>query len=216
MAGLSFNLKAAPKLKAISDAVKKKTRRRLTNNISEIRQITADAINRAVEKNKNLFIPTDDEAAQLGIGEGGSIDTDRTTGAWRELLTTGQAVKFLVQKTGRSKTGAFANLQIEIGEELFYNLDLSNMPIQESKDLDTELRNNIPWMRWLIEGAPTNTEYRFTTKNKGVVSRTGGGIMIKGGIWEFPPAHPGAFDALISSIETTIRKNIKSNVGKIL
>lgn len=213
MVDITLGVKTTSKLNDIANALRKKARRRLKTNVKEIRQIVANAINTTVHRNRNLFIPTDQEAHELGIGEDGEIDTDRTNGAWLELLTTGEATQFSVEEIpGES----FGLIQVVISEELLFSLPLSNIPVDPSKDEDAEQINNIPWMRWLIEGAPANPNYGFDSSNRGIASRTGGGIMVFGGVWSFPPARPNAFATLISEIEKKIRRDVKRNIGRIV
>jgi hypothetical protein len=183
MVDIALNLKTTSKLEEIANALNAKTRRKLRDNIPKMKQIVANAINKAVEKNRHQFIPTDDEAYELGVGSNGEIDTDKTNGAWLELLTAGKATQFSIQSTGGGARGRqFGVLQIVISEEVLFSIEESNQPIEPSEDDDAEQIINIPWMRWLIEGAPANSGYRFSTSNRGIASRTGGGIMVKGGM----------------------------------
>lgn len=216
MVDLSFGLKTTSKLQDIQNAVNKRAKKILVNNVKKIDSIVEESINKAVRENQGDFIPDDREAGELGIGQDGRIDESKRDGAWKKLLITTrgqQAVTtFTILEQGGSRPD-FARLFIVIDEELLYKDELSNVSIEPSKDNEAEQISNIPWMRWLIEGAPRNPLYRFRPSGLG---RTGEGTMRKSGVWNFKPRRFGAFERLAENIEKTVRNNIKRNIGKVL
>jgi hypothetical protein len=213
MANVFLNLKTTSNRQDIANVLNAQAGKILANNIDKLQPIIKKTINRTVEENKNEFIPTDREAAELGIGEGGCIDRSRTQDAWMTMLIGGSdrsASSFAIFKGLRGRTGEIALLSIAIDENILYRADLSNVPIDPSKDPQADRLTNIPWMQWLIEGAPRNEDFRFRPSNLG---RTGEGTMRRGGIWRFRPARPGATDRLIRRIARNLRTSIPKNIG---
>lgn len=213
---VNFQVKGSV-LGELKDVVKRLFGKTARNNFGDFRPFIEEAIDEGVINSRSNFIPDNDEAAQLGIGAGGSIDTRRTRGAWSQLLvgSSEDVTTFSIRKDGRrDKIGT---ITVEIDEQALYDAPLSNIDTPDSEKIDS-----IPWMEWLIEGAPTgavlpNHEFSSVvppTSN----SRTGEGrmIIVEGGIWTFPPARLGAFKLLSREIERQIEKAVRKDIGKVL
>jgi hypothetical protein len=186
-------------------------------NFGDFRPFIEEAIDEGVINTRQEFIPDDGEAAELGVGANGAIDRSRTQGAWSQLLVSSstRAVTFSVRKdTRKNKIG---NIVVSIDENTFYEGSLSNVDTPDSEEIDS-----IPWMRWLVEGAPAGAvlpDHVFTEDvPQFSASRTGAGRMIRveGGIWSFPPARLGAFKLLTNEIERQIEIAIRRDIGKVL
>ena len=187
--------------------------KRARNNFADFRPVVEEAIDEAVINSRQDFIPSDDVAAELGVGDGGSIDSQKTHGAWRQLLvgSSANAVTFSVRK-GRGSRKNIGDISISINEDAFYDATDANVDTPDSRLIDT-----IPWMRWFIRGAPTIQDFSFSDNiSPGSVSRTGQGIMVKGGLWKFPPASPLAFTNLAVEIERQAGVSIRRNIGRLL
>lgn len=196
----------------ISDAVLSLFRSQARDKFDDFRPLVENAINKGVTQTRAQFIPDDDEAAQLGVGQGGSIDTTRTLGAWTQLLTSGPntVMRFSVRRS--TSKNLIGNVIITYDENDLLNAPLSKVPTPDSLAI-----NEIPWLRWLIRGAPTNSAFEFeSTVAPGANSRTGGGIMVAGGIWRFSPARPTAFTQLNRNIEREVVAAIEQNAGAII
>jgi hypothetical protein len=214
--GVKFKVKGsfAKELRALLTSLFSK---KVQNNFGDFRPIIEAAIDEGVINTRAEFIPDDDEAAELGIGANGSIDNNRTQNAWGQLLvgSTSKAVTFSVRKD--TKKNRIGRVVVQIDERAFYDADLSNVPTPDSDVIDS-----IPWMEWLIEGAPSDAvepNYEFTSKTSEFgTSRTGEGRMIwkRGGMWTFPPARLGAFVLLSNEIERQIEIAIRRDIGKVL
>jgi len=214
--GVKFKVKGsfASKLKEVVSSLLGK---RIQQNFGAFRPIVEEAIDEGVINTRQEFIPTDEEAAELGVGANGAIDRSKTQDAWGQLLvgSTSKAITFSVRKnTGKDKIGSIA---VNINEEAFYSADKSNVDTPDSDAIGT-----IPWMEWLIEGAPQGSvlpNYAFTAEvGEYSNSRTGEGIMkwTRGGVWSFPPARLGAFRLLTSEVERQIEIAIRRDIGKVL
>lgn len=216
MANVFLDLKTTSRLQDIQNALNREARKVLANNVKKIDDIVLKSINGSIIANRNDFIPTDREAGELGVGQDGSIDERKTDEAWKTLLVTTRGqnaiTSFVILEQGGARP-EFAFLSIVIDERQFYNHPLCNVQIDPSNDTEADSFSNIPWMRWLIEGAPRNPLYRFRPSRLG---RTGEGTMRKSGVWNFRPARFGAFDRLTRTIERSIRSDIKKNIGKVI
>jgi hypothetical protein len=213
--GVNFKVKGSF-FGELRDAVKSAFGKKVQKNFGAFRPTVEEAIDEGVINRRNEFIPNDDEAAQLGVGQGGSIDRGRTRGAWSQLLASSSngIVTFSVRKDSRKNK--IGKITVNIDEEAFFRASLSNI------DTESEHLPNIPWMEWLIEGAPNGSvlpDYEFSGEvPQSSKSRTGAGRMItvKGGIWRFPPARQGAFKMLGSEVERQIEIAIRRDIGKVL
>ena len=213
--GIKFKVKGSF-VKELTDVVQSLFGKRVQKNFGRFRPVIEEAIDDGVINRRSEFIPDDNEAAELGIGQGGSIDRERTQGAWRQLLASASngIVAFSVRKD--SRRNKIGNITVNINEEAFFNAPLSNIDT-ESKHLP-----NIPWMEWLIEGSPNGAvldDYAFSSDvPESSKSRTGAGrmIIVQGGLWTFGPARQGAFSLLGKEVERQIEIAIRRNIGKVL
>lgn len=196
----------------IKNALRETFSRRARSNFGDFRPFTEEAINDAVGEVRDNFIPTTSEAAELGIGKGGAIDSSRTDGAWRQLLVGGPNSVMTFSVTRSRRTNEIGNVRIAYSEEEFLAAPLSNIPTPDSLRI-----RNIPWMDWLINGAPTNSDFLFSEDFPPQSnSRTGLGVMVRGGVWMFPPARPGAFSKLNQAIERNVIRTVERLSGEIL
>lgn len=210
--GIDFRVERRTLFNQLRDTLRSLFNRSARNNFGDFRPFTEEAINEAVEQVKDQFIPTDEEAAELGVGEGGNIDRERTQGAWRQLLVGGpnSVMNFSVRRSRR--TNEIGNIRITYDEDAFLAAPLSNVPTPDSFRI-----RSIPWMDWLINGAPTNSNFQFTDDFPSAAdSRTGQGIMIRGGVWRFAPARPLAFIELNRTIERRVIDAVERLSGEIL
>lgn len=191
--------------------------RKVQDNFGAFRPIIETAIDEGVINSRSEFIPDDSEAAELGVGAGGSIDRERTNGAWTQLLV-GSATKSLTfSVTKDNRKGKIGTIVVSVDEDAFFKAPLSNVDTPDSEKVDS-----LPWMRWLINGAVAGEilpDYAFSPEVKQFGnSRTGAGRMIsvEGGIWVFAPSSLGAFKLLNSEIERQIGIAIRRDVGKVL
>jgi hypothetical protein len=178
--------------------------------IAKIKEAAEEAVNKGVEASKDSFTPTYQEAIELGIGEGGSVDFDRINGAYRVLRTDSQHKATTVEII---KSGGFRSLytiKVNIDEAAALAAPESNIPTPDSDKI-----SNIPWMDWLINGSPT-LQYRFFDKPFIPTSRTGGGVMVKGGVWSQEPRRPFAFGVLSSTIELSLKIGVAKDIGEIV
>lgn len=200
--------------KALRKGVEAEGKRVLRNNFGDLRPFIEQAINDGVEASKDEFIPKAREIAELGIGAGGSEDVERTQGAYKKLRTDqgSSYTKFSVRKQRPTASNdIIGGIVVDTNREEFLNSSLAVVSTAESREIE-----EIPWMRWLIFGAPTNSEFRFVGSSRAKNSRTGGGIMVRGGVWIFPPARPGAFKILNDNIESRIVRFIKEKLGDVI
>lgn len=150
---------------------------RARKNFGVIKPKVADVVDDVITDRKYLFQPTDREAFELGIGAGGSVDESKRSGAWESLLvSSGRGVTKITSRKGEGKTG-IGNIQVHINYLRFYEQPECHV---YDEDLD------LPWMLWMIEGGEV-LDHSFFSTTRSRVSRTGGGIMIKGGLWNFRP-----------------------------
>ncbi|TFH22960.1 hypothetical protein E4G67_03735 [Candidatus Bathyarchaeota archaeon] len=210
--GIDFKIDRGSLFKQLKEALKSVFNRSARKNFGDFRPFIQEAVNDAVTEQRFSFIPTNEEAAELGVGVGGHIDVNRTQGAWRQLLIgdPNSIVEFSVTRSRR--TNEIGNIRIKYDESEFFSSSLSNIDTPDSFRI-----RSIPWMDWLINGAPTESAFQFTSEvTPGSDSRTGRGIMIRGGIWQFPPARRAPFTTLNSKIETNIRRTVERLSGEIL
>jgi len=196
-------------IKGFFDRVTRLAGRRLRNNFGDLRPLVEATIDEQVEKRKNTFIPTNSEIGELGVGVGGSPD-DRARTAWEGLKASEKngVTVFSVRKKGSERGSIIGEITIEINEDVFYSLPESNIPT------DSEELPVIPWMRWLIDGE-TISGFRF----KGVsspASRTGRGIMIKGGLWQFSGRGARVYSDILDRARIAINRKLKAEGASIL
>ena len=214
--GIKFKVKGSF-LKELTDVVTSLFGKKVKKNFGAFRPTIEAAIDEGVINRRHNFIPDDQEAAELGIGDNGSIDRNRTNNAWGQLLvgSASRAVTFSVQKDSRKNK--IGRVTVNIDEQAFFEAPLSNVETPDSDEIDS-----IPWMEWLVEGAPNGAVlpgHAFSSKvAEGGESRTGAGVMIaiKGGIWSFPPARIGAFILLGREVERQVEIAIRRDIGKLL
>jgi hypothetical protein len=159
--------------------------KRAQNNLDTqgLRDIVA-ATSNVIKENATLFIPNENQAAELGIGKSGKFDQRKIKNAWEALLPNSAAGATTVTiKRGRRSIRSFS-----------INIDFDKLfaaPASRIQILDGE----ILWMKWFIEGA-TVSGHRFSGRQPvPETSRTGAGVMISGGVWTFPP-QPGIINRL--------------------
>ena len=190
-------------------------KRNVRNNFGDIRPFVEDTINVAIERTREEFVPSPSEVGQLGVGAGGSEDTSRTQGAYKQMRTDdpNSVTSFSIRKQRPNAQGDLVGIiTVNINEEALLESELARVPTP-----DSEAINEIPWLRWLIYGAPTNPDFRFVRRpTQRAVSRTGEGIMVQGGFWAFPPARPGAFQILAGNIEARIIRFLQEDIGDVL
>ena len=179
--------------------------RRTRGNLSDLRSVVAKAIDRGVADSKELFIPSLDQAGELGVGAKRRVDRERTEGAWKQLNSAGGITTFSVR--ARRGRGRLANITVTINEEEFYKAPLSNVQTSNGE---------IPWMRWFIKGE-TIQGFEFSD-NRPVPqgSRTGRGVMVEGGFWRFRPVNSNAFSVLGQNIQRRIENSIRRNAGSVI
>jgi hypothetical protein len=158
----------------------------LRDNFSkQSRDLVIDQVDRAVKENKHFFIPSVEEAAELGIGEEGSV-SDKRKNAWQALLAS-ESRTFGVTKVSVTKSrakGKIGEIRVTVDWDKFFD-DIGITKVDAS---DSEI-GEIPWMKWFIEGMVI-TGSRFKSGDfKYPPSRTGKGVMIPGAFWDFEP-HP--------------------------
>jgi hypothetical protein len=190
-------------------------KRNVRNNFGDLRPFIKDAVNAAVEGTRGEFIPSPSEVAQLGVGAGGQEDKSRTEGAYKQLRTDdpNSVTSISVRKQRPNARGDLVGtITVSVDTRRLLVSDLARVPTPDSEAID-----EIPWLDWLINGAPTNSDFRFVRKiGRNSVSRTGDGIMVEGGFWRFPPARPGAFQILSEAIEDRVVGFVQEEIGDIL
>lgn len=194
-------------LSRLGDVLKRLAGRRLRGNFADLRPVIEEAINNGIESQRNGFIPTDDEAGELGIGEGGSLDTTRIDFAWKQLLPSEENItRFSSRKLGTERSNIIGEININIDFNAFLSAPLS--VIETDSDIGT-----IPWMEWFLFGK-TIGQTRFSDRRPiPETSRTGRGVMIFGGIWQFPPKNPRAADRIIEEIRLEVIRALRGNRG---
>lgn len=210
MARVSVNFSISSEdRKELTRVIEEKLLRRARNNFGDFRIFIKDAINDGIDEVKDEFIPTDREAEELGVGEGGEINRDKTESAYKQLYPGDDAgaSKFSVRKLRRSSD--IGRVKFELDEKTFYNAPLSIVNTPDSQQID-----QIPWMLWLIEGA-ANSSYRFISRRNAKNSRTGGGIMVEGGLWTFVP-NDRAFIRLEDSVRAAIIDELRRRASEVL
>lgn len=171
--------------------------RDLQKNFNSLRDEVGKGIDEAVDGFADLLGAgmSNQQAAELGIGDDGSIDTNKINNAWKQLLSKPPGLSAAERPTAfsvtklRSKSG-IGTIRITMDSNKLYRLPLSivetDSDINEGDGFDD---NVIPWLKWFIEGKAISG-YQFTSNPKKRVnldvSRTGRGIMILGGFWDFP------------------------------
>lgn len=213
MANISLKLKASKiEEKGLARAILRRTKELFSEPaaLGRITDAVENSVNKAVEASKDSFIPTFQEAIELGIGEGGSVDFDRVNNTYK-ILRTDSPYKFTtVEITKARGFSSLYTVKININEVGPLSVQESIIPTPDSNKID-----QIPWLDWLINGSPT-LSYRFFDKPFIPTSRTGGGIMVKGGVWSQEPRRPFAFDALKHTVDLSLRVDISSAIGEIV
>lgn len=177
--------------KELAEAAKEKIAElvveRARKNFKNIKPQVADVVDEEIEKMSSDFIPNDDQIYELGVGEldessgQGRILREKTDKAWEVLrIGSGRGITKITTRKGEGKTG-IGNIQVHIDYEKFFTQDECIVSTPDSDKI-----NQIPWMRWFIEGAEVSG-YQFIETNKSKRSRTGGGIMVVKGLWRFAP-----------------------------
>lgn len=196
----------------VLDAVEKKFFEEIRSNVASLAFRVEGIVNQTVHENRNHFIPSDEEAGELGIQAkigAGQIDEEKRSGAWRTLLigSPGSAgyVKWEV-----SQGGDLAKISVGWDKDKLYNNPKSIVNVY---DLKKGKRTIIPWMKWFLEGELISGSH-FSPITKGHiqnVSRTGLGIMAKGGLWHFPPSQ---FD--LNWLAKEVSKNVSDRLKFLL
>jgi len=190
LASLKFNLDEVEKV--LRDAIAKGLSTRQLKN--EVQKAAVVEIEKAVDKNQNLFRPDagpgggDELVGKLGIGQGGRPLDDKYAGpdgAWA-LLKPGTTSAKLTSSFRRRRTGRFGILNYEIDLAAFFG-DFRSTYISRKRG-DDDLR--ISWMQNLIDGipiaqlrdfAPNTTGHAFIDSGPNfnrALSRTGLGHMV--------------------------------------
>jgi len=140
-----------------------------------------DEVDTAVRQSRVEFIPSNDEAAELGVGEDGKF-SEKIDDAWEGLLASvGKATQVDFRRS--SKDGQIGQMTVTVDWEAFFELEDSKI---DAGDSDIGI---IPWMKWYIDGEVISGSQFFGGKFSFPPSRTGAGIMVEGSLWRMPP-HP--------------------------
>jgi len=182
-------------------------RRKFKNNFANLQPYVEDSVDRTITRNKERFIPTDDEAAQLGIGMGGAIRRDKTQAAWKLLSpkhpTTVMTIKVV------AGIGGNGTVSIKLNTDRWFDAPECNIEVSNT------IFTNIPWMEWFIDGQ-TVVGARFSAHQPiPKTSRTGAGIMIRGGLWVFLPKVMRLLDTM-DEVRADAVRAIKSRGAKII
>lgn len=202
-------------IEALKDAVLKLVYKKFRDNFGDFRPIVEDAINEEVARSASRFIPTQNEAGELGVGEGGIVSVEKTEVAWTTLLANASqgVTTFSVKKIGSTGTFKIGKITVNIDKEKFFNNSFTVI------DTESDELPRIPWMQWFVEGAKISTHEfvkiapRFA---RGHVSRTGKGLMIKGGLWSFTPRSKASIEKLLDRIRLTINRKLREEGAVIL
>lgn len=205
MAVLRFSINQRTS-KELAEAAAEKIRdaviERARDNFKKSKSTIEDVVDNVIREKNYLFQPTDQEAYELGIGANGTIDENKRSNAWEVLLVSSRrGVTRVTTRRGEGKTG-IGNIQIHINY-----LALFEQPECHVYDEDLD----IPWMQWLIEGGEVLEHQFFGSRLTGSASRTGGGIMIKGGLWRFPPQ-----SNLINDLQISIAAAINAYINRFV
>lgn len=201
----------------IRKEIVKETGRIMRNNFGDLRPVIEDSIDDEISKNRNRFIPNQSEAAELGVGENGSISFEKTETAWEALqVKSGEGVtKFSARKFGGSSSLQIGNIEIDIDKESFFSAPRSIVATPDSTFI-----SEIPWMRWFVEGATVGDiprAARFSNRQPiPETSRTGRGIMIEGGTWDFRPRTTMLIEQLLDRIRIRVGRDLRINGATIL
>lgn len=202
-----MRFKPSPKnKKTIDDLMLRTINKSIKNSTEVLKPILKKSINETIREFSPKFIPDQEQAEQLGIGDAGQIDTNRTENAWRNLLA-GKGITTISIETRSTSLANIININVSINEEEFLSLP-GSIITTESKVLPL-----IPWMEWFLKGK-TITGTKYSTKRQSAFSRTGGGIMIEGGVWNFAPQGAGIFKSLILSINSDMSKTLSKKLAE--
>lgn len=183
--------------------------KKMRNNFSDLRPVVEDSIDKTVDMNKQKFIPTAKDSAELGVGGGGRISLI-TQIAFLALKPSSRSnvTTLSVRKKGIKGSSTIGEITISINPDLFFEQPDSNIAVESEP-----LSGNIPWMRWLIDGK-TIGGFRFKGGSQ-TSSRTGRGIMIKagtsGGMWMFNGKGREIFTTLLEESRLEIGRKLKQN-----
>lgn len=195
--------------RSLFDKISQIVGRRMRDNFGDVRPLVEETVNEAVEDNRGRFIPTNNEIAELGIGQGGSPD-NRSQTAWIALRPSSRngVTSISVRKRGSEGTNLIGEIKISIDPELFYQQPDSIIPTPDSNEID-----EIPWMNWLIEGKTIN-QHSFTDRlTPNSVSRTGRGIMINGGFWSINGRGAEVYSRILNDARLSVNRRLKTNEG---
>jgi len=156
-----------------------------------------DEVDMAVRQTRVEFIPSNDEAAELGVGEGGKF-SKKIDDAWEGLLASaGKATQVSFKRS--SANGQIGQMTVTVDWEAFFELEDSKI---DASDSDI---GEIPWMKWYIDGEVISGSRFLAGKFSFPPSRTGAGIMVTGSLWRMPP-HPIGPMELTERITTKLTK----------
>jgi len=199
------------------EELNKKIGRVARETVIAMKPLVNKAVDRAIEKNKSDFIPTDDEAHELGVGSDGSLDRDKIDQAYRGMLTAANngVTSTETKATPGTGLGTVGLIKAQVNFQVLFKTDLAQVLATNNKKSQELI--NIPWLEWLLEGQ-TIQSWHF---EPGIVrdhSRTGKGIMNPGGLWKFPPARLGAGkrldDSILKEVSEVAEDIIQKNINK--
>lgn len=185
------------------------TNAKIKDGLNSLRPALSKVVDAAIRKHAKDFIPSDEQAIELGVGDfQGGLDRHRLLTAWSYLLLDGPdegtKVTALTITTRRGSGARVSRIKVNILEEGFLSLPINNLEI-ESVELPV-----IPWMEWFLNGSVIGG-FKFSNKPPiSNTSRTGGGIMIDGGLWSFPPQGLGLFREVINTIDRDLHTKMKA------
>lgn len=169
----------------ILEAVEKGFLEKVRLNAPSLMGRIETVMNETVHENARVFIPDDNTAGELGIqGKigAGQIDEQKRAGAWRALLTASPNTA-AVLKLEKRNGDDIARIVFGWDKEKFFEHPNSKVSVY---DLKKGSKLDYSWMRSFVEGHVI-TGYTFSPYSH-PRSRTGEGIMVKGGLWKFPPS----------------------------
>jgi hypothetical protein len=169
----------------ILEAIEKEFIDKIRDNYKSLMGRVETAMNETVHENALVFMPNDRQAGELGIqGKIGArdIDEEKRSGAWRILLTTHPNTAAVI-KAEKLQGTDIARITFGWDKEKFYLNPKSMVTVYNLKE---GTRLEYSWMKTFVEGKVISG-YTFSPYDH-PNSRTGEGIMVKGGVWQFPPS----------------------------
>lgn len=182
---------------------------------------------KVIDNHKGDFTIPADRIGEFGVGKNNSPDIQKVNNAWHSLLPNpgGQKqvtnIKFLKKKNTFGFQFTISSRFYELEATTYVNDSFNALEKKLigsnsiDEEIDAEIEDEIiPWMEWFLEGKTIQNFHVQELKKPSKASRTGGALMVGGGLWQ-TPAQPQVWKSLDLDLRTQLTRTTEKFLKRL-